>query len=177
MSTSEVDPLGVIETGRTKVGIFVGTLASAGAISLASDIGHAGFMNIGFYIPGSIGDWNPQSTQNKLEDPRLSSSVTFEALGVARWSIPDIKWIHDPQASTTGTPSVALTEGNTCTLVVRYGLAVATDWATTQIAWSWPVSVGKRSVVTTQQGEGGKYCYSAPVAVLGSAVEAVAITA
>lgn len=177
MATTEVSPAGIVAVGKTKVGFFAGTLASSTAISLASDVGHAGFLNIGFYIPGTLGDWNPAVAQNKTSDPRLSSAVNYESLGAATWSIPDITYVEDVTGAGTGVAKGLLVEGTAGVMLVRYGLSAPTDWATTQRAYAFPCLLGKRFVVTSQSDEGGKFAYRQVVAVTGAAVEDTAITA
>jgi hypothetical protein len=177
MATTEVSPTGTVAVGKTKVGVFAGALTAQGSISLATDIGHAGFLNVSFYIPGGLGDWNPAVEQNKFTDPRLGSPQDFEAFGTANWKIPDLKLIEDMQGTGTGTPKGLVVEGTAMTLVLRYGIAASTDWAiTTQRAWSWPIVIGKRYVALNDTAEGGKYCLVCPIVVTGTATEDVVIT-
>ena len=175
MATVEITPAGTQAPGRVKVGFFAGSLAAAGAISLASDIGHTGFLNVSFYIPGE--DWGPAGSQNKGQDVRLGAVQTFESIGLKNWAIPDITYIEDVQGDGTGTPKGLLVEGTAGTLVVRWGLTAATDWATTQRVYAFPVTLGMRWPVKTTTDEFGKLAYQQIVAVTGTATEDVAITA
>ncbi len=178
MSTSEVDPAGVTTVGKTKIGVFVGALATPGAVSLASDIGHAGFQNISYYLPGGPLDWNPQVTQNKFADPRAGSPVSFESLGVATWTLPPISWIVDPTAAPTGLPAALLVENNLVTIIARFGLLASTDWVASQKGvWAWYALVGKVSMSQSQTGEGGKYTMMAQLANQTTAAENVTIAA
>ena len=100
MATTEISPVGTRAQGATKVGFFAGALSAAGAISLASDIGHAGFLNLSFYIPGNTIPIT--GSQNKGTDQRLGSTQLFEALGVKNWTVPDLQYIEDVTSSGSG---------------------------------------------------------------------------
>lgn len=176
MATTEVTPAGVKAIGKTKVGFFAGSVAAAGAVSLASDIGHAGFLNVSFYIPGTLNDWHPSVTQGALSDVRLGASITYQSPDIPSWDIPPLRIIEDPQGAGTGTPKGLLTEGTLGTLIVRYGLASTTDWALSQKVWAWYVLLGKRSIIESTSDNGANFAYQVPVYVQGTAIEEVAIT-
>lgn len=148
MATVEVTPTGTANAGNFKAGFFAGTLAAAGAISLASDVGHSGFLNVDMYIPGD--SWGPGASQSKNPDVRRGSKSNGETLGTAQWEIPDIVYIEDLQGAGTGTAKGLLVEGTVGVLICRWGLPGATDWATTQRAYAFTVTLGKRWPVATE---------------------------
>lgn len=174
MATVEVTPTGTAATGRVKVGFFAGTLAVAGAISLASDIGHTGFLNVSFYIPGS--DWGPTGAQNKGQDVRLGAVQTFDALGLKSWTINDLTYIEDVTGPGTGVAKGLLVPDTIGVLVVRWGTLATVDWALAQRAYAFPITLGMRWPVRTTTDEFGKLAYQQVVGYNGGAVEDVAIT-
>lgn len=171
MATTEVQPTGTPNDGYFKAGFFVGALAVAGAISLANDVGHAGFLNASLYIPGN--DWGPAASQDKQVDIRRGATANGETLGTAQWAVPDLMYIENMQGAGTGTLKGLLVEGAVCTLLCRWGLPGSTDWALTQRAYAFTVTLGKR----WPTGEsGGKQAYQQVVATAPNPVEDVAIT-
>lgn len=174
MVTTEVTPAGVQSLGYTKVCFVTGTLAVAGAVSLATDLTTNG-VNLSFYLTP---DFRPDVAQNKGTDQRLGSTQTYEALGFKTYTIPDIKYVDDPQSVAAGTAKAKLVEGQAGFFVVRFGILATTDWATTQRVNAYPVTLGGRTEDETGSGdEFSKICYRQIVAVTAAALSNIAVTA
>jgi hypothetical protein len=158
MATVEVTPTGTANAGNFKAGFFAGTLATAGAISLASDIGHSGFLNVDMYMPGDT--WMPGGSQSKNPDVRRGSSANGETLAPAQWSLPDMIIIENMQGAGTGTAKGLLAAGTVGVLIVRLGLPGATDWALTQRAYAFTVTVGQPFPIITDGSNLQGYQYA-----------------
>jgi hypothetical protein len=173
MATVEVTPTGTTNAGTFKAGFFVGTLGSASAISLATDIGHAGFLNVDMYIPGD--SWGPAATQAKNPDVRRGSASNGETLGVAQWAIPDMIYIENMQGAGTGTVKGLMVEGAVGVLICRWGLPGGTDWAAAQRAYAFTVTLGKRWPVASEGSN--LLAYQQTVACAPNPLEDVVIAA
>ena len=107
-----------------------------------------------------IGEQGLTAEQTKGNPPmRLCEDQKYELLGATTYSIPDLKYVVDPQnpSDTNYKAFLTLTAGTSGFLVFRYGLdAKSVDWVAAQKVDVAPVTLGtqvKDAVNPTEEFE------------------------
>lgn len=123
-------------------------------------------------------DWGgPSASQNKEADERWCG-LKYEALGDVEWSMDDLSYVYDPQATDTqgnGRAEAFLGEGETMFMVMRLGMNMNTDVAaghkvdvyTIQIGTPYPAATAKNEPLRLQQA----------VAIVGEVARRVTVVA
>ncbi len=121
-------PEGTPTLGNTKVAGVL-TVTNLAAPKLATEILAATSVDLSCYLYPA--GWNPTATPNKgTKPPRLCSKTTQEQFNRTGYSLPDLQYVHDPQAADAAAGNEArelLQEGLEIHFVERQGLDAQDD--------------------------------------------------
>lgn len=125
--------------------------------------------------------FSPSVDQSSVVNARYCDVTSPVAPGKATYSIGDIEYVYDPQATSYVTGDYAhygaLVPGLSGFLVDRRGVAQATAWATAQKVDIYPVILGARVPVDVATDEDSMLRVSQKVFVSGDPAFGIAITA
>ena len=123
-------------------------------------------------------DWDgPSASQNKETDERWCGNK-FETMGDVEWSMGDLVYVDDPQATDTqgtGRARVMLTEGKVGFIVMRLGVHMDTPIQAGQKVDIYSVQLGAGVPAATAKNEPLRR--NQAVAVIGEVAQGVTIAA
>ncbi len=170
-------PAGTKVFGRER-DAFVPAIADLTAPKL-TEITAASAIDLSCYFYNTTA--RPDVNQNRVTPPpRVCDTQQFERMGLAQWQGGDLRYAVDPQAAalSTGKKALeALPEGTTGFLVVRFGIAVATDFAVGQFVKIYPIEVGAQVDLPEGDGEAAEAAIKQAFAVTAQPTGYVALVA
>lgn len=104
-------------------------------------------------------------------DERECTTQVFEVLGTTTWSVNDLEYVWEPQAtvpSATNKAYETLVKGTPGFITIRFGLDSGTALAIGQKVWQWPITVGEQVPKTPEGNAAEKLKIVQPVVVTGN---------
>jgi hypothetical protein len=128
-------PAAVAADGNIRVA-FCTTLTTSAPTAVQCTAG----TDLSFYLtPDGL---TPGVDQQEITDDRLADTQTFEQPGRFKYTLNELKYVINPTSAPDNAAAVALTNGATGYLVVRFGIAAATAFAAAQKVDVWPITAG-----------------------------------
>ena len=159
-------PPGVDALGRRNA-IFTPT----NTLSVATLTGATSFELMCYLTKGTFGS---SAETERGTDERECSTQSFEVLGKSTWTLSDLEYVWEPQATSPSPTNKAyetLKFGTTGFIVVRFGLLNDAALATGQKVWQFPVTVGEQVPKTPDGNAAEKLKIVQPVVVTGPIVK------
>jgi len=165
-------PPGVDSDGRLNViwaptnSLSIATIGGATAIELA-----------GYLTKGSFGE---SADTDRGTDERVASKTVYEVLGKSKFTITDLEYVWEPQATAASPTNKAydtLKPRTAGFLYVRWGKDVDTALTVGDKVDIFPVTVGEQVRKTPEGNAAEKLKIQQPIIVTGPAVRDAVLTA
>lgn len=164
-----VPPPAVDQTGNLTIW-WVPAIADTSAPKAATEIGAAGAFRLTYSFTED--GWDFDTSQDKIDDKRLTLKQPLEALGTSKISLKTLQYVESTQA---GSAAVVLVEGTAGYFVERSSVPNATLAAASQKVRVIPVTLGRQRP-GGRNGQ-GKFTIMQDVAVSGVVGGPVALAA
>ena len=164
-----VPPPAVDQTGNLTIW-FVRTIADVSAPKAATEIGAATSYRVTYSFTEN--GWDFDTSQEKVDDKRLTLNQPLEALGSTKISLKTLEYVESTQA---GSAAAVLTEGLAGYFVERASIPNSTLAAAAQKVRVIPVTLGKQR--PGNRAGSGKFTILQDVAVTGVVGNPVAMAA
>jgi hypothetical protein len=159
---TDIFPEGVSGQGTTRIALL-DTLASTTAPS-AAVLNGASAVDATPYF--RVADFGIGHAQGVADDTRLSDANVRQSFGRSTWSADNFRYVYDPQGDPDdpGNLMYGMCEpGTTKYAVLRYGLASATTFATSQKVDVYQVMFGNRHKINPGNDDNAKHLIDQPV--------------
>lgn len=98
--------------------------------------------DISFYLtPDGL---TPSVDEQEITDDRLADTATFENKGRVKYSLGSLKYVINPASPSNNIAYTSLAPNTAGFIVIRWGVANATAWASSQIVDIWTVLLGSQ---------------------------------